>query len=309
MKVVEINRFGGPEVLEVADRPEPRREAGRVLVRVQAATVNPVDIGTRAGALAARLGDAGFPLIPGWDFAGEVVAGDRSIASGRRVLGMIPWFVTASGAYAEVISVDPAWLTALPDDVDAVPAATLPLNGTTARQGLDLLNLQPGQTLLVTGASGGVGGFAVQLAAAAGAHVVAVASTGDEDHVTGLGAKLVLPRAESAAALAVTVRTHFPDGVDAVFDPAPIGADTIAAVRNSGAFVGTIPSTMPAAERGISVQRVEVEPDAAELSELVAALASGRLTTRVAGTLPFEEAAQAHRRAVPGMRGKIVLVP
>jgi NADPH:quinone reductase len=278
-------------------------------VRVQAATVNPVDIGTRAGAFAARLGDAGFPLIPGWDFAGEVAAGDRSIASGRRVLGMIPWFVTASGAYAEVISVDPAWLTALPDDVDAVPAATLPLNGTTARQGLDLLNLQPGQTLLVTGASGGVGGFAVQLAAAAGAHVVAVASTGDEDHVTGLGAKLVLPRAESAAALAVTVRTHFPDGVDAVFDPAPIGADTIAAVRDGGAFVGTIPPTIPASERGIGVQRVEVEPDAAQLSELVAALASGRLTTRVAGTLPFEEAAQAHQRTVPGVRGKIVLVP
>jgi NADPH2:quinone reductase len=309
MKVVEISGFGGPEVLEVVDRPEPVAAPGHVLVRVRAATVNPVDVATRAGAFAAALGSVGFPLVLGWDVAGEVVGGDPAFAPGQRVLGMIPWFVAPVGAYAEVVSVNPAWLASLPKEVDTTIAATLPLNGSTARQALDLLHVRPGQTVLVTGASGGVGGFAVQLAAAAGAHVVAVASTGDEDFVAGLGAKLVLPRAESADALVQAVRTHFPDGVDAVLDAAPIGAGVIGAVRDAGAFVGTIPPAMPETERDITVRRVEARPDAAGLRELVAVAAAGGLTSRIAGTLPLEDAAEAHRRTGSGARGKFVLVP
>jgi NADPH2:quinone reductase len=302
MKVVELNAYGAPSELQLRERPAPVEQPGRVLVRVAAATVNPVDLSTRSGAVAGMLGDVAFPLVLGWDFAG-------SLTSGERVAGMIPWFAARTGAYAEVISVDPAWIAPVPDALDDVTAAAVPLNALTARAALELAGVRAGQTVLITGAGGGVGGFAVQLAVGAGAHVLAVASTGDEAYVTGLGAKDVLGRAATPEDLVRSVRALAPDGVDVVLDPAGIGGALIGAVRDGGVFATPVSPAAPAQERDIRVARVQVKPDASALGELLQAAADGRISPRIAGTLPLADAAEAHTRTgAGGVRGKVVLV-
>lgn len=309
MKVIEVGAFGGPEVLVAAERDEPVPGPGEVAVRVQAAAVNPVDLWTRAGALAALVPDLRPPFVLGWDLAGSVAAAGGGFAGGQRVAGMIPWFAAQAGAYAEVVAADASWLAPVPDGLDDVVVATVPLNGLTARQALDLTPVPAGGTLLVTGASGAVGGFAVQLAAAAGIEVVAVASDGDGEWVAGLGAKHVLGRG-TAAELVDAVRAVVPGGVDAVLDAVPLGPELIGAARDGGAFTTVTDPAVPHGERGIRVAKVSVTPDAAALADLLDAVAGGRLRTRVAATLPLAEAAEAHRRAQrPGLRGKLVLVP
>jgi NADPH2:quinone reductase len=302
MKVVELNTFGPATQLRPAERAAPTPAIGQVLVDVKAATVNPVDLAIRSGAMAPLLGDVAFPLVLGLEFAG-------TLASGERVAGLIPWLVTRSGAYAEVVSVDPAWLAVVPDGLDDVTAAAVPLNALTARATIQAAQLRAGQTVLITGASGAVGGFAVQLAVATGAHVLAVASTGDEQYVAGLGGKDVLPRAESAQDLADAVRAVVPGGVDAVIDPAGVGGALIGAVRDGGAYATPALQAVPDAERDIQVTGVMVEPDGAALGSLLTAAVEGRITPRIAGTLPLADAAEAHALTqARGVRGKLVLV-
>lgn len=308
MRAIEAQAYGGPEVLRTVERPEPRVGPGQVRVRVQAATVNPVDWLTRQGVLAAMAPQLQPPLVLGWDFAGVVETAAEGLRVGQRVAGMVPWFAVGTGTYAELVLAEPGWLAPLPDGLDEVSAAALPLNALTARQALDLVGVLPGQTLLVTGASGAVGGCAVQLAAAAGAHVLAVASHGDEDHVVGLGAKHVLGRADPAR-LAAAVRELAPSGVDAVLDAVPVGPPLIAAVRDAGVFVTVLEPAAPATERGVRVDKVSVTPDAQQLSKLLHALADGSLTSRIAETMPLTQAERAHERAAAGgLRGKIVLL-
>jgi NADPH2:quinone reductase len=311
MRVVEVGEYGGPEVLREAERPDPRPAAGRVRVRVAAATVNPVDLWTREGAVQAMTPGLTPPFVLGWDLAGTVLEDAAGFRAGQRVVGMVPWFDVAKdgiGTYAEITSAEPAWLAPVPDGVDLAAATTLGLNALTAAQALDLLGLPAGATVVVTGASGGVGGFAVELAAAAGAHVIAVAGgPDDESHLAGIGAKQVLPRT-APEDLAAAVRAVHPGGVDAVLDATPLGPPAIGAVRDGGRFVGTTAPAVPAAERGIEVRRVETVPDGTRLAELAADLAAGRLTARVAATFPLARAAEAHRRAgTRGQRGKVVL--
>jgi NADPH2:quinone reductase len=307
MKVVELGSYGATDQLQIAERPEPAATPGRVLVRVAAAPVNPVDLAIRAGALAGLLGDVSFPLELGWEFAGRVLADEGSFTAGQRVAGVLPWFATRSGTYAEVISVDPSWLAPIPDGIDDVTASAVPLNALTARQALDALALSPGATLLVTGASGAVGGYAVQLATAAGLHVMAVASTDDEAYVAALGAKEVFGRPESAAELARAALEVAPDGVDAVFDPAGLGGALIGAVRAGGGFATPVARAVPTAERDIRVVNVRVSPEAGQIGELLQAAAAGTISPRIAGTLPLAEAAIAHARA-GATRGKLVLI-
>lgn len=311
MRVIEVRRYGGPEVLVEAERPEPRPEPGRVRVRVEAAPVNPVDLWTREGGTAALTPGLAPPFVLGWELAGTVLDDGEGFSAGQPVAGMVPWFGVATaghGAYAEIVSAEPGWLAPLPAGVDLVPASTVALNGQTAAQALDLAGLRAGDSVLVTGASGLVGGFAVQLAAAAGVHVVAVAAgADDEPYLAGLGAKQVLPRT-APADLAAAVRAAHPAGVDALVDAALLGPPAIGAVRDGGMFVSVTGPATPAPERGVRVEAVRTEPDAAQLADLLAAVADGRLTTRVAGTLPLSAAAEAHRRlAAGGLRGRLVL--
>jgi NADPH2:quinone reductase len=294
MFVVEVSAYGDADQLRGVERPEPAPEPGRVPVRVTAAVVNPVDAWTRSGVFAAALGDRTPPLVLGWDFAGVT-------PDGTAVAGLVPWFADGgrTGTYTELLLADPAWLAPIPAGVDPADAAAAALNGQTAQQALDQLGLRPGARLLVTGASGGVGAFAVQLAVAAGLDVTATASTGDEAYVAGLGAKEVLSRGAErpAAAFDGALNATGEDGV-------------IAAVRDGGAFAAVTDPSTPAPERGIRVSTVHVSPSSAGLATLLAELAAGRLTSRVAERLPLAEAAAAHRRVeAGGLRGKLVLIP
>jgi NADPH:quinone reductase-like Zn-dependent oxidoreductase len=159
--------------------------------------------------------------------------------------------------------------------------------------------LERGQTLLVTGAAGGVGGFAVELATARGLKVVAVAAASDEALVRGLGAQVFVPRTET-----------IPEGVDGALDAATLGAAALKAVRDGGTFVAVVAHGNPPPERGIEPQIVWVHADADLLRRLSDMATRGELTLRVAATLPFTQAAEAHRRLEEGgVRGRLVLVP
>jgi NADPH:quinone reductase-like Zn-dependent oxidoreductase len=308
MRVVEAKQYGGAEVLVLADRPEPAADAGKVRVRIAAATVNPVDLGTRTGLFQSFAPELRPPLVLGWDLAGTVIEDAAGFSAGQPVVGMVPYFPAGVGTYAEIVSADPDWLAPVPAGTDLQRAATLPLNALTARQALEVLNVRSGQTLLVTGASGAVGGYAVQFAAAAGAHVIAVASAGDQDRVRRLGAKDLVARTDDPAALVASVRKIAAEGVDAVLYTVPIGEGLVGAVRDGGAFASVI-GGLPAAERDIRLSAVHVVPNATQLAGIVAAYANGELTaTPVAEVLPLEQAADAHRRVeAGGFRGKVVL--
>ncbi|QXV57188.1 NADP-dependent oxidoreductase [Amycolatopsis sp. TNS106] len=309
MRAVVVRRFGGPEVLEFAEVPVPAPGPGQVRVKVAAAGVNPVDAGTRSGFLT----EAG--IIPprerigiGWDVAGTVdVVGDgvTGFAAGDRVIGLLDRPSAALGAYADFAVLDADAVTAAPRTVSLVAAATLPLNGLTAVQALDLLDLPPGSTVLVTGAAGAVGGYAVTLAKVRGFRVAAVADTADEALVRGFGAELFVPRGDF---LADRVRAVIPGGADAALDTALLRLEALDAVANRGRFVVFAAGAAPIPLRGIEVEHVWIAADGAALARLATLVDDGTLTLRVADTLSLAEAAKAHERlAEGGLRGRLVL--
>jgi NADPH:quinone reductase-like Zn-dependent oxidoreductase len=306
MHVAEVTAFGGPEVLRLAERPDPAPAPGEVVVRIRAANVNPTDLGARSGQARARMPDLQPPFVPGWDLAGEVTAVGGEVTGyspGDRVLGMIPFGRIGGrvGAYAQAAAVDPDWLTPLSETVDHAVAATLPLNALTARQALDIIAAPPGATLLVTGASGAVGGFATQLAAREGYRVLAQASDDDEDWVASLGAAEVLPRSTELTGIGP---------VDAVLDAVPLGPESTATLREGGIAVFTRPPRPEQPTRDVRFQTVLVQPNAEQLRALTADLEAGRLRTRVAEVLALEHAARAHElNEAGGLRGKVLLAP
>ncbi|MFE4862261.1 NADP-dependent oxidoreductase [Streptomyces sp. NPDC056670] len=308
MRAIVVKAFGEPDVLEVAEVAVPEPGAGQVRIRVRAATVNPVDVATRAGALAPFLPELDqYPL--GWDVAGTVDAlgeGVDGFEAGEAVVGLSDWFATMAGAQAEYIVLNASAVAIAPSGVPATEAATLPLNGLTALQALDLLGLSEGQSLVVTGAAGAVGGYALQLAARRGLKVYGVAGPEDREFVTAAGATFV-GRTEN---LSEAVRAALPGGADGVLDTAVLGAAALAAVRDGGAYTGVFGPAAPEPERGIRVDAVSVQSNADQLAELVFLVESGALTLRVARTFGFDEAAEAHAQfAKGGTRGRLVLVP
>jgi NADPH:quinone reductase-like Zn-dependent oxidoreductase len=248
--------------------------------------------------------DLSPPFVPGWDLAGTVSEAGAEVsayAAGDAVVALIPWIHERgrAGAYAEVAAVDRSWLAPRPQELDPVSAATIPLNALTARQTLDLLRAPPGATLLVTGASGAVGGFATQLAVLDGLRVLALASNEDDDWVDGLGPAEVLPRGTDLRAVGP---------VDALIDAVPLGERAVAAVRDGGAAVLTRRLRDVAQGRDVRVEAPLARSDPTMLEELTRLVASGELRTRVARTLELEQAAEAHRLVERGgLRGKVVL--
>jgi len=303
MRVCEVTGFGGPEVLSAGERSWPAPAAGEVVVRIDAANVNPTDLGARSGAHARRMPDLRPPFVPGWDLSGTVEqlgARATGFALGEPVVGMIPWVRIGGrvGAYAQAAAVDPIWLATRPDELDEITGATVPLNALTARQTLDLIGASPGATLLVTGASGAVGSFATQLAVKDGLRVRAVAADGDEHWVASLGADEVLPRSTNLAEL---------EQVDAVLDAVPVGQPAAACVRDGGVAVFTRRVELEL-DRDVRVEMPLVDSDPGALAELTRQVASGELRTRIAKTLDLAEAGEAHRLVERGgLRGKIVL--
>ncbi|HET7050562.1 MAG TPA: NADP-dependent oxidoreductase [Solirubrobacteraceae bacterium] len=304
MRVCEVTEFGGPEVLREAQRPWPRAATGEIVVEIAATNINPTDIAARTGAHRRRMPDLEPPFVTGWDLAGvvsEVNAGDGAFNVGDRVVGMIPWARIGGrvGAYAQAAAVDPAWLAHRPDGLDDIQGATVPLNSLTAHQALELIGAPTGATLLITGASGAVGGFATQLAVQRGLRVLAVASDADEDWVASLGPDQVLARDTDLADVGP---------VDALLDAVPIGAAAIAPVRAGGVALFTRGSVELPDGLDLRVEMPLVDSDPAALAQLTAQVADGSLKSRVAMTLDLSEAAEGHRLVERGgLRGKVVL--
>ncbi|MFD6549520.1 NADP-dependent oxidoreductase [Streptomyces sp. NPDC058398] len=296
MRAAVVSSFGGPEAVEIVEVALPEPGARQVRIKVAAAGVNPVDAGVRAGVF----GGAGKRLGLGWDVAGvvEEVGAASGWTVGDEVVALAYGTAKTLGTHADLVVVDADAVAVAPRSVDVVHAASLPLNALTAAQALDGLGLEPGRNLLITGAAGAVGGYAVQLAARLGVSVTALAREGDEQLVRSLGADRFV--SDGVA----------PRSVDAVLDAAILGAEALEWVRDGGAFMGVIPGAHPASVRGVRTSAVEVAADGARLAELVALVDEGALTTRVAGTYALDEAVKAHARlAEGGLRGRLVLVP
>lgn len=300
MRAIVLTSFDGPDAVELADQPDPTPGHGEELVRIRAASMGPWDLSGAAGAFVAVGGSSDFPLVQGWDFAGE--AGD-----GRRVLGFVaqPWM--GKGTFAELIALPSALLAPLPDQLSFEEGCALPVCGLAARLLVDAAAVTEGDVVLVTGGAGMVGGFAAQLARARGARVVAAVRDRDADEAKRLGADAVVSSGDD---LEVEVREHWQDGVDACLDTVGLGPRALVCVRDGGAFVTSVPTAVPDGARGIAPQAVQVQPDAAATADLAERAAAGELTVRIAETLPLERFADAYARLERGgLRGKIVLTP
>jgi NADPH:quinone reductase-like Zn-dependent oxidoreductase len=309
MRAVGVTEFGGPEALSVVDLPEEHAGPGQVRLRVRAAAVNPTDTHARAGAYADRDPVKSPPWVPGMDAAGEVdEVGDGvdRLAVGQRVMAVVVPS-GAHGAYRESLVLPAASVVPVPAGASDAEAATLPMNGLTARLALDALALQPGQVVAVTGAAGAFGGYVVQLARAEGLTVVADSSEADEELVRGLGADVVVRRGPDVAE---RIRAEFPDGVDGLADGSVQDAQVLPAVRDGGR-VATVRGYRGDGQRGVEVTPVLVRraaEDTAALDRLRQQAEDGVLTLRVARTLPAEQAADAHRQLeAGGVRGRLVL--
>ncbi|MEU9050298.1 NADP-dependent oxidoreductase [Streptomyces sp. NPDC048384] len=296
MRAAVVRTFGGPDAVEVLEREAPEPGAGQVRIKVAAAALNPVDAGLAAGVF----GGAGADVGLGWDVAGTVdaVGAAASWSVGDEVVALHHGMLRPLGTHAEYVVVPADAVAKAPATADAVHAATLPLNALTAAQALDRLELGPDHSLLVTGAAGAVGGYAVQLAAHRGIAVTALAREADEELVRSFGATRFTAGAVEAGSF------------DAVLDAAILGETALAWVRDGGAYIGVIPGTQPGSVRGVRTGAVEVSAVGAQLAELVRLVDDGVLTLRVAETFALDDAAKAHARlAEGGVRGRLVLVP
>lgn len=311
MKAVRFHRYGGPDVLRYEDVERPVPGAGQVRLRVAGSAFNPVDDGIRGGHLQQPFPVA-LPHIPGADVAGVVDAlgeGVDGMAVGGAVVGFLP--MVADGAAAEYAVAPAEVLTPVPTSVPLADAAALPSVALTARQALfDDAELTAGQRVLVNGAGGAVGGYAVQLATAAGAHVVATASPRSAERLRALGADEVVDHTTTDATTAVT------EPVDVLLNLASVTAERMAAltglVRDGGVVVNTVPGTPSAGDeaRGVRAVGVFVRSDAARLAELVAMVDRGELRVEVDRRVPLAELATVHAEADAGtLRGKVVVVP
>jgi len=299
--VITYSRYGGPEVLSVSAAEVPRPGPGQVRIRVRAVAVNPIDAKVRSGRLNGVF-PAEFPVLPGWDVAGVVdAAGEGASANvGDAVFG-----VASVGGYSQYALLDrpvpkPA---ALPFET----AAAVVTVGEAAFRGLKHLGLKAGQTLLVLGAGGSVGGIAVQLATARGITVIGTAAEGDLGRLAALGAAAV----RYGDGWAQRVRAAAPAGVDAVFDTSGAGllADAVA-LAGDAARVITI-ADANAAEHGVRFTGQDPADRAPEaLPELAERLAGDGLTVPVWRAYPLTEAARAHADLEAGRNhGKIILLP
>jgi NADPH:quinone reductase-like Zn-dependent oxidoreductase len=297
MHAVLIHETGDPSVLtyEEAERPEP--EDGQVLIRVRAASVNPIDWKYRRGVVPHDL-----PAILGVDVSGTVeISRAEGFAEGDDVFGF-----SASGGYAEFATASAAAIAKKPGEISHEQAAAIPVAGLTAWQGLfDKGGLESGQTALVAGAAGGVGHFAVQFAKYAGARVIGTGSSRNREFVLGLGADEYVDYTQQDVSEVVS-------DVDVALDT--VGGDVtqslVPTVREGGAL-GTIAAGPPeeaARERGFRAELHVTQPNPEQMARIAQLIAGGEVRVEIAEVLPLSEAARAHELSEGGhTRGKIIL--
>jgi NADPH:quinone reductase-like Zn-dependent oxidoreductase len=310
LRAIHVTDFGGPEVLQPVELPRPSPISTELLVEVKAAGVNPVDWKTRSGrGVSAWVGPP--PFVVGWDVAGVVVDtgfGVTLFEPGDRVFGM-PWFPRAASAYAEFVTAPSRQFARIPNELSFEEAAALPLAALTAWQALvETAELGPGQTILIHGASGGVGHLAVQIAKARGAIVIGTASAAKHEWLQSLGADQLVDYSEAEVKDAAS-------GVDVVLDLVGRHENLgeLKTLRDGGLLLA-IPNGASeeakheAAKRGIQVAELLVEPDGHAMQEIAAMVKGGRLKVELDRTFPLEHAAKAHELLESGeVRGKLVL--
>ena len=304
MKAVVAHEYGAPDVLkfEQVPRPEPRED--EALVRVIASGVNPADPLTLSGKYAREFGTH-LPLIPGYEIAGIVEKTGANVTK-LKVHDAVYGYPTFGGGWADYVIVKEFEVAAKPKSLKFVEAASVPMGALTAWQALvDVAKLQPGQTILIHGGSGGVGSFAVQIAKARGARVIATASTTNQDLLKQLGTDVAVDY----------TNTRFEDvakDVDAVLDP--IGKETLAhsygVVKKGGIVMSLVAGPDPdeLKKRGIRGAGISVHPDAEDLAEIAQLIDAGKIKPVVTQVLPLSEAIRAEQQAATHhTRGKVVL--
>lgn len=316
MKAVLIRQFGPPEVMKIEEVEKPRISADQVLVRVHYSSVNPVDWKIRNGSLKLLTGSK-FPMRLGFDVAGEVIQAGPSVTKfrkGDRVFGMLHY--KQRGAYAEYACFDEDNIAPIPESLDFKEAAAVPLAALTAYQALHYKGkVKSGEAVLVNGASGGVGTFAVQIARAAGALVTGVCGSGNAELVRSLGAEKVLNYREQDF-------TELPERHDIIFDT--VGSRSFFAVRkslkSSGRYITTLPNKSsdvisffltallpPFFDRKKSTY-INVRPSGPDLHNLRHLIKEKKLIPLIDRAFTLEEIAEAHAYSETGhARGKIVI--
>ena len=307
-RAVGIVEPGGPEVLRVLEREVRAPEAGEVRVAVRAAAVNPTDIALR------QRGDDALPppWVPGMDAAGvveSVGSGIDGLEVGDEVMAAVTPRRPEGGAQAELLVVPAASVVHVPDGATLEQASTLPMNGLTAMLGLDLLGLDEGRTLLVTGGAGLLASYVIRIAKLRGLRVLADAAPADDPLVRRFGADAVLPRGDDLVDAALDAA---PGGVDAVFDTAVLGRVVLPAVRRGGTLAAVRTWDGEDVEDGVRVRLVLVRTvlDRHDwLVQLRGLAGLGALELRVAATFPPERCPDAHRlMEAGGLRGRAVVV-
>jgi NADPH:quinone reductase-like Zn-dependent oxidoreductase len=310
MKAVRYHSYGDSDVLVYEDADRPVAGPGQVVVRVAGTSFNLVDAAIRAGLLQ-QVFPVAFPHVPNYDMAGvitEVGEGVSGWSVGDAVVAFLP--MTAPGAAAEYVAAPAEALAAAPRTGELADAAALPSAGLTAWQSLfEHAGLKTGQSVLINGAGGAVGGYAVQLAAQAGVTVTTTASARSHDRVRSYGADRIVDYTATPLPQAVAGQRF-----DVVLNLAPTSpeetAQLVGLVADGGAFVSTTTPGPEDAGRGVRTVRVFLHSDATQLAELVTRVDAGDLKINVAERRPLADLAAVHDQAAAGrLAGKTVLTP
>jgi NADPH:quinone reductase-like Zn-dependent oxidoreductase len=319
MKAVTIQSYGGPEVLALTDRQTPTATRGKVLVRVRTVSINPRDWLVREGAYVFNFALPKPPFVPGSDFAGEVTSigpGVRNLRIGDRVFGMQP-LLGSMGAHAQYVAIDASAVALMPSDSSFEECAAVPCAGLTAWGALVKIGrIQPGQRVLINGASGGVGTYAVQIAVALGAHVIGVSSGANEDLVRSLGArefinyKSVQPEkvAEKIDIFLDAVgRSSFQKAVHCLGD----GGRYVTTIPNGRSVLQTLKTSLSrplGVNQSRSAHLVLVRASGSDLQRIASLMAAGKVRSVIDEVFPISQIAAAHVKSRTWrVRGKLVL--
>ncbi len=310
MKAMVYDRYGDASVLHLAELPKPHRLPGQIIIEVMVSSVNPIDYRMRQGEMRGLI-PFGFPRIPGYDVAGVVAesADDSQFAAGDRVMAFLN--SSRGGACADFVACAINAATKIPDDMSFEEAAAIPLAGSTALQALrDHGQMKKSEQVLINGASGGVGAFAIQVAKAAGCHVDAVASGDNEEFCYSLGADRFFN-------YSTTKFTELGEQWDLIFDAAGKSdyLDARKVLRKDGRYVTTEPDvkgmlttflTWPLSRKG---KLMLARPRSEDLEELVRLWSEGHLKVTIDSRFPLDRIAEAHQRVEQGVdHGKVVVL-